>query len=82
MAHNSDMLPEAAAPDDDPLKRDAPDHPIDDPAIVSWFLADGHRANPVTDLRMFTVGRAELLRRPVPGTPCTPRSWRSMTSGR
>src|SRR5450755_5108638 len=52
MVHNSDMLPEAAAPDVDPLEQDAPDHP----AIVSWFLADGDRANPATDLRMFMVG--------------------------
>ena len=56
MVHNSDMLPEAAAPDDDPLEQDAPDHPVDDPAIVSWFLADGDRANRATDLRMFTTG--------------------------
>ena len=56
LVHNSDMLPEAAAPDDDPLEQDAPDHPVDDPAIVSGFLADGDRANRATDLRMFTTG--------------------------
>jgi hypothetical protein len=56
MVHNSDMLPEAAAPDDDRLEQDAPDHPADDPAVVSWFLADGDRANRATDLRMFTTG--------------------------
>ena len=56
MVHNSDMLPEAAAPDDDPLEQDAPDHAVDDPAIGSWFLAEGDRANRATDLRMFTTG--------------------------
>jgi hypothetical protein len=44
------MLPEAAAPDDDLLEQDAPDHPVHDPAIVSWSLADGVRANPAADL--------------------------------
>src|SRR5450631_4707164 len=47
-------------PDDDssgdPLEQDAPDNPVDDPAILSWFLAEGDRANPWTDLRAFTTG--------------------------
>ena len=50
------MLPGAADSADDPLEQDAPDHPIDDPAIGSWFLGDGDRANPATDLRTFTTG--------------------------
>jgi phosphatidylserine/phosphatidylglycerophosphate/cardiolipin synthase-like enzyme len=50
------MLPEAADPADDPLRQDAPDHPPDDPAIASWFLAEGDRANPATDIRAFTTG--------------------------
>ncbi len=29
---------------------------MDDPGIVSWFLAEGDRANPATDLRAFTTG--------------------------
>jgi len=51
--HNPDMLPESP---DDPLEQDAPDHHADDPAITSWFLAEGDRANSATDLRMFTTG--------------------------
>jgi phosphatidylserine/phosphatidylglycerophosphate/cardiolipin synthase-like enzyme len=54
--HNPDMLPGATDSADDPLEQDAPDHPIDDPAIVGWFLADGDRANLATDLRTFTTG--------------------------
>ena len=50
------MLPGATDSADDPLEQDAPDHPVDDPAIVSWFLGDGDRANPATDLRTFTIG--------------------------
>ena len=50
------MLPGATDSADDPLEQDAPDHPVDDPAIVSWFLGDGDRANPATDLRTFTTG--------------------------
>src|ERR1019366_5841082 len=50
------MLPGATDSADDPLEQDAPDHPVDDPAIVSWFLGDGDRANPATDLRVFTTG--------------------------
>jgi phosphatidylserine/phosphatidylglycerophosphate/cardiolipin synthase-like enzyme len=50
------MLPEVASPEDDPLKQDAPDHAPDDPAIVSWFLAEGERVNPATDIRVFTTG--------------------------
>jgi phosphatidylserine/phosphatidylglycerophosphate/cardiolipin synthase-like enzyme len=48
----------AAAADslDDPLEQDAPDHLADDPAIPSWFLAEGDLANPATDLRAFTTG--------------------------
>jgi phosphatidylserine/phosphatidylglycerophosphate/cardiolipin synthase-like enzyme len=56
MVHNPDMLPEAADAPDDPLEQDAPDHLADDPAIGSWFLAEGDRANPATDLRPFTTG--------------------------
>jgi hypothetical protein len=29
---------------------------MDDPAIASWFLGEGDRANPATDLRAFTTG--------------------------
>ena len=54
--HNPDMLPGATDSADDPLEQDAPDHPVDDPAIVWWFLGDGDRANPATDLRTFTIG--------------------------
>ena len=50
------MLPGATDSADDPLEQDAPDHPVDDPAIVAWFLGDGDRANPATDLRTFTTG--------------------------
>jgi phosphatidylserine/phosphatidylglycerophosphate/cardiolipin synthase-like enzyme len=49
------MLP-GADPADNPLDQDAPDYPVDDPAIPSWFLADGDRANRATDLRGFTTG--------------------------
>jgi phosphatidylserine/phosphatidylglycerophosphate/cardiolipin synthase-like enzyme len=41
---------------DDPLMQDAPDQRMDDPAIAWWFLAEGDRANPATDLRAFTTG--------------------------
>jgi hypothetical protein len=54
--HNPGMLPESAESPDDPLEQDAPDHQVDDSAIGSWFLAEGDRANPATDLRMFTTG--------------------------
>jgi len=50
------MLPDADDTPGDPLAQDAPDNPVDDPAILSWFLADGDRANPWTDLRAFTTG--------------------------
>ena len=50
------MLPGATDSAEDPLEQDAPDHPVDDPAIVSWFLGDGDRANRATDLRTFTIG--------------------------
>ena len=50
------MLPGATDSADDPLEQDAPDHPIDDPAIGCWFLGDGDRANPATGLRTFTIG--------------------------
>jgi phosphatidylserine/phosphatidylglycerophosphate/cardiolipin synthase-like enzyme len=50
------MRPDATDAPDDPLEQDAPDHHADDPAIASWFLADGDRANPATDLRAFTTG--------------------------
>ena len=50
------MLPGATDSADDPLEQDAPDHPMDDPAIGFWFLGDGDRANPATDLRTFTIG--------------------------
>ena len=54
--HNSDVLPDSVDSEDDPLVQDAPDHPVDDPAIISWFLGEGDRANPATDLRAFTTG--------------------------
>ena len=50
------MLPDDADSPGDPLEQDAPDNPVDDPAILSWFLAEGDRANPWTDLRAFTTG--------------------------
>lgn len=50
------MRPDAAGTPDSPLGQDARDHPVDDPAIGSWFLADGERANRATDLRAFTTG--------------------------
>jgi phosphatidylserine/phosphatidylglycerophosphate/cardiolipin synthase-like enzyme len=50
------MRPDAPDSPDDPLEQDAPDHPADDPAIASWFLAEGDRANRATDLRAFTTG--------------------------
>ncbi|HEY5050049.1 MAG TPA: hypothetical protein VII50_04050, partial [Acidothermaceae bacterium] len=50
------MLPDGADSRGDPLEQDAPDNPVDDPAILSWFLAEGDRANPWTDLRAFTTG--------------------------
>jgi phosphatidylserine/phosphatidylglycerophosphate/cardiolipin synthase-like enzyme len=56
MVHNPDMRPDAADSADDPLEQDAPDQPMNDPAIASWFLAEGDRANPATDLRAFTTG--------------------------
>ena len=56
MMHNPDMRPDAVDSPDDPLEQDAPDQPMDDPAIAAWFLADGDRANPATDLRTFTTG--------------------------
>jgi phosphatidylserine/phosphatidylglycerophosphate/cardiolipin synthase-like enzyme len=54
------MRPDAAGSSDDPLEQDAPDYPVDDPAIVSWFLAEGQRVNPATDLRAFTTGNLVL----------------------
>ena len=54
--NNPGMLPGATDSADDPLEQDAPDHPVNDPAIVSWFLAEGDRANRATDLRAFTIG--------------------------
>ena len=54
--HNPGMLPGATDSADDPLEQDAPDHPVNDPAIGCWFLAEGDRANRATDLRAFTTG--------------------------
>ena len=54
--HNSRMLPDAAGTPGDPLHQDARANPVDDPSILSWFLAEGDRANPWTDLRAFTTG--------------------------
>ena len=90
--HNPGMLPRSAESPDDPLEQDAPDHQVDDPAIGSWFLAEGDRANRATDLRMFTTGNlvkplidgraisadcAPNSRRPVPGD----QVYTSLTSG-
>ena len=50
------MRPDAGNTPDDPLVQDAPDQPVDDPAILSWFLGDNERANRATDLRTFTTG--------------------------
>jgi phosphatidylserine/phosphatidylglycerophosphate/cardiolipin synthase-like enzyme len=53
---NTQMLPDVASPEDDPLEQDAPDHAPDDAAITSWFLAAEERVNPATDIRVFTTG--------------------------
>ena len=50
------MLPDAADGADDPLQQDAPDHESADPALACWFLDAVERANPATDLRLFTTG--------------------------
>ncbi len=50
------MLPDAADTPGDPLTQDAPDNPVDDPAIPLWFIGEGERGNPATDLRAFTTG--------------------------
>jgi phosphatidylserine/phosphatidylglycerophosphate/cardiolipin synthase-like enzyme len=50
------MRPDSAGLPDDPLVQDAPDQPMDDPVIASWFLGEGDRANPATDLRAITTG--------------------------
>jgi phosphatidylserine/phosphatidylglycerophosphate/cardiolipin synthase-like enzyme len=50
------MRPDSADSLSDPLIQDAPDQPADDPAIAAWFLGEGDRANPATDLRAFTTG--------------------------
>jgi phosphatidylserine/phosphatidylglycerophosphate/cardiolipin synthase-like enzyme len=50
------MRADAADSLDDPLEQDVPDQLADDPALSSWFLAEGDRANPATDLRAFTTG--------------------------
>jgi phosphatidylserine/phosphatidylglycerophosphate/cardiolipin synthase-like enzyme len=56
MVHNPVMLADSVDSPSDPLEQDAPDQPADDPAIASWFLGAGDRANPATDLRAFTTG--------------------------
>jgi phosphatidylserine/phosphatidylglycerophosphate/cardiolipin synthase-like enzyme len=56
MVHNPGMRTDAVDSPDDPLEQDASDQPMDDPAIAPWFLAEGDRANPATDLRAFTTG--------------------------
>src|SRR5450755_2895419 len=56
MMHNPVMRADAAESPDDPLEQDAPDQVADDPAITWWFLGEGDRANPATDLRAFTTG--------------------------
>ncbi|MDQ2875616.1 MAG: phospholipase D-like domain-containing protein, partial [Actinomycetota bacterium] len=38
------------------MEQDAPDQLSNDPAIAAWFLGEGDRANPATDLRAFTTG--------------------------
>jgi phosphatidylserine/phosphatidylglycerophosphate/cardiolipin synthase-like enzyme len=50
------VLPDAGDSADNPLEQNAPDYAADDPAIASWFLAEGDRANRATDLRTFTTG--------------------------
>jgi phosphatidylserine/phosphatidylglycerophosphate/cardiolipin synthase-like enzyme len=54
------MRPDSVGSPSDPLEQDAPDQPMDDPAIASWFLGEGDRANPATDLRAFTTGNLVL----------------------
>jgi phosphatidylserine/phosphatidylglycerophosphate/cardiolipin synthase-like enzyme len=56
IGHNPDMRADVTGSADDPLRQDAPDQPMGDPAIASWFLARDDRANPATDLRAFTAG--------------------------
>jgi phosphatidylserine/phosphatidylglycerophosphate/cardiolipin synthase-like enzyme len=56
MVHNPGMRPDAVDSPDDPLEQDAAGQPMDDPVIAAWFLAEGDRANPATDLRAFTTG--------------------------
>jgi phosphatidylserine/phosphatidylglycerophosphate/cardiolipin synthase-like enzyme len=53
---NPVMLADSVDSPDDPLQQDAPDQVADDPAITSWFLGAGDRANPASDLRAFTTG--------------------------
>jgi phosphatidylserine/phosphatidylglycerophosphate/cardiolipin synthase-like enzyme len=50
------MLHDSVDSPSDPLEQDAPDQPMDDLAIAFWFLGEGDRANPATDLRAFTTG--------------------------
>jgi phosphatidylserine/phosphatidylglycerophosphate/cardiolipin synthase-like enzyme len=56
MVDNPLMRPDSVDSPDNPLEQDAADQPMDDPAIAWWFLAEGDRANPATDLRAFTTG--------------------------
>lgn len=49
------MIP-SAAPDDDPLEQDAPDQHAQDPAVRHWFLGEGERRNPATDVRLYSTG--------------------------
>jgi phosphatidylserine/phosphatidylglycerophosphate/cardiolipin synthase-like enzyme len=46
----------SAAPDDDPLEQDAADQDASDPAVEKWFLGEGERRNPATDLRVYSTG--------------------------
>ncbi len=49
------MIP-SAAPDDDPLEQDAAEQDASDPAVEQWFLGEGERRNPATDLRLYSTG--------------------------
>jgi len=50
------MRSTAADGHQDPLEQAAPEHEVNDPAVLAWFLGDGERVNKASDLRGFTPG--------------------------
>jgi phosphatidylserine/phosphatidylglycerophosphate/cardiolipin synthase-like enzyme len=46
----------SATPDDDPLQQDATEQQASDPSVECWFLSEGERRNPETDLRLYSTG--------------------------